>query len=301
MPTTRALIEETRRHLLSGHREAKNRLAAAIASTSATTLTTTAGATTSGIDSGAILQVDTELMEVWGSPSGTTVTVIRGVLGSTAATHLIDSVITVNPRYPDLSILTELNHELLSLSSEGLFRVLGTTLTYDADLVGYDLGALTKFIDVYGDPEIESTGSTKRWFELRNWRLSRQMATGEFASTDALFLFAGGTDNQSVRVRYKAGFSPLSTSDLTLDVATQSGLHEEALDILSLGAAIRLISATENKRNFTESQGEPRRASEVPPGARVQSASGLRALRTARIKDERARLHAQYPTRRPRR
>lgn len=300
VPTTRALVEETRRLLFSGHREAKNRLGAAMIDTTGTAVTTAAAADTSGIASGSILQVDTELMEVWGTPSGTSVTVIRGVLGSTAATHSNGAVITVNPRFPDISIVTEINNELRSLSGEGLFRVLGTTLTYNPSTRGYDLGATTKFIDLYGNPEI-SMGTSSSWAQIRSWRLSRGMASSEFASTDALFLDEGGANGRPVRVRYKAGFSPVSTTDLTLDVSTQSGLHDEAIDILPIGAAIRLVGPTEVKRNFTESQGEPRRATEVPPGARSGSANGLRLLRRDRIRDERARLHAQYPTRAPRR
>ena len=55
------------------------------------------------------------------------------------------------------------------------------------------------------------------------------------------------------------------------------------------------MSGREIKRNFTESQGDTRRASEVPPGAILQSSRQLQVLRVQRIAAKAARLDAMYP------
>ena len=75
-----------------------------------------------------------------------------------------------------------------------------------------------------------------------------------------------------------------------------TGLQPSATDLPPIGAAIRLMAGREIKRNFTESQGDTRRSTEVPPGAIAQSANGLARLRQTRIAAEAARLHALYPS-----
>ena len=66
-------------------------------------------------------------------------------------------------------------------------------------------------------------------------------------------------------------------------------------DILELGVMSRLLSMREVKRNFIESQGDTRRADEVPPGAMRDSFSNILRLRRDRIVAEAARLARQYP------
>jgi hypothetical protein len=63
-----------------------------------------------------------------------------------------------------------------------------------------------------------------------------------------------------------------------------------------LGAQIRLMSPREIKRNFTESQGDTRRADEVAMGSVANSTAGLIRLRRDRIQAEAARLARAYPT-----
>jgi hypothetical protein len=56
------------------------------------------------------------------------------------------------------------------------------------------------------------------------------------------------------------------------------------------------MSPRELKRNFTESQGDTRRAEEVGSGAITNSIQNLVRLRRDRITAEAARLARQYPT-----
>jgi hypothetical protein len=55
------------------------------------------------------------------------------------------------------------------------------------------------------------------------------------------------------------------------------------------------MAGREIKRALTETQGDTRRAQEVPSGAANASLNGLRVQRQNRIVAERARLDAQYP------
>ena len=81
---------------------------------------------------------------------------------------------------------------------------------------------------------------------------------------------------------------------LTTDLAT-TGLQSTAYDLPPLGAAIKLMAGREIPRTFTSSQGDVRRATEVPPGAISASPNGLIKLRESRIGAEIGLLTSMYP------
>jgi len=58
---------------------------------------------------------------------------------------------------------------------------------------------------------------------------------------------------------------------------------------------LRLMAGREIKRNFLESQGDTRRAEEVPPRAIMDSVANIQRLRRERVIAEAGRLKAQYP------
>lgn len=295
MASASSIVEATRRHLLSGQNEELNRLNGAI----------TSGATTlivefdlGGIQKGATLAIDDEEMYVFNVVDSTkTATVQRAFNGSVAATHSDDVLVFVKPKFSTFRILEAINDELRDLSSSmnGLFQIKTVDLTSRAAQFGYDLTGTTNVdvLDIY-EVRYKTPGPEDSWPRVRMYDLARNMATSEFASGTALILHESAFPGQPIRVRYKADFAAITSA--TADVATTSGLADSALDILSLGAAIRLQSPRDVKRSFTEHQGDPRRAEEVQVGGGVGGMRGLIALRTTRIQAEAARLQSLYPT-----
>jgi hypothetical protein len=292
MTTLFDLVAETKRHLLSFQREPMNKLAAAVTPT-ATTLTVTYDG--SAIREGAYLQIGLELVYVWSfEAANKTATVERAQLGSTAAAHAADAVVTVNPKFPDFAIVAALNDDLLDLSSpiNGLYAVRETTLTATASSWGYDLSGVTEILEIV-DIRTQNTGRARDWTPVTNYELVRAVSTTDFPSGFALFLHEGVQPGRPIRVQYKAPFIPLVS--LTDDVEAVSGLSGSAHDIPPMGAAVRMTAPREIKRNFTEAQGDPRRAEEVPPGAVAGSMRSVAALRQGRIVAEAARLAQRYP------
>lgn len=292
MTTTADMIEEVRTHVGGEAREEMNRLAAAITTTSVATLTIEFAA--GSIARGAVLAIDLELMYVW-SISGTTVTVQRGYRGSTAATHLISTLIYVNPRVPAFRALQVLNEELAALSAPGtgLFRVRTVDLTYNPARSGYDLTSVTDVQDVLA---LEATGYVAGDLdEITRYRLVRNAVTTDFASGFALELFEPGYPGKTIRVTYATSYTALAA--LADDVAAVSFLHAQAHDIPPLGAAARLLAGRESRRTGLDMQPEPRQAADVPPGAARQAAGALLQLRDRRVKEEAARLARMYPHR----
>jgi hypothetical protein len=127
----------------------------------------------------------------------------------------------------------------------------------------------------------------------RKVKLVRDLPTDDFASGFAI-KFDQNVYPGRLRIVYKAAYS--GTTSESTDINTTCGVQESITDIVTIGTQIRLMAPREVKRNFTESQGDTRRAEEVGPGAITASISNLKQLRKDRITAEAARLARAYPT-----
>lgn len=294
MTTTAQLIDRTRQHLLSSHREEYNSLSAAITTTTATTFTTNdALGGNQGMQTGSIVEIGLEQMYVR-SVTGSTATVYRGWNGTTAATHLIQAIVSVNPRFPKSAILQALNDDLADLSGQGLFWARTIALTSDVTKAGYDLTGVTS-VDGILAVKYDEIGPLKYWPEIgaRNFELRRESNLTDFPSGFALVVKSGVDPGGTIRVTYASSFGTLAT--LTDTVETTAGLHSEAMDLPPLGAALRLGVAREISRNFWETSSGSNRDDNVPAGASLSAVGGIARLRQQRLATEVGRLRARYP------
>jgi hypothetical protein len=285
-------IDSTRSLLLSGFSEERNTLASSYtAGGTSLTFTYPLG----GIRPGSRLSIGRNNFYVY-AVDGLTATVAGGEDSTTDANASSGAVVRVNPRFPDHDIWNALVDDLSDLSSpmNGLFALGTVDFTYSSSTNGYDLGSIAStLIDGYEVKYLTSSGykNTPR-MPKDSWRINRNVNTSEIASGLSLELFQSAEVGRSVRLTYKKTFT--APTALSTDVST-TGLQATAYDLPPLGAAIRLMAGREIKRNFIESQGDTRRATEVGAGATMQSANGLKQLRAQRIAQEAARLHAMYP------
>lgn len=289
------VIDQTRRLILTGRREERNRLTSTISAGAASLdLDFPAG----GIKTGTRITIDLEHFYVW-NVTGTTVTVDSAQDGSTAAGHTAGAIIRVNPVASDFDIMRACNDTLRELSSpgSGLFAVFAVDLTYDPNILGYDLTAVENLEGVL-DVQYPEPSQQKRWIRVpqRQYRLQRDASTTDFASGLNLTFFNRFHANQGavIRVIYKSRYSPLAT--YTDNVELVAGLHCDAHDLLWIGSAIRLSDSREIERNNMVSQGEPRRASEVPPGSQNAAPTGLLRRWQQRMTSEASRLSRRWPT-----
>lgn len=277
--------------LLTHHdREERNRLAAQLL---AGGTSVTLEFDPSLMSPGRRMGIDWELFLVWAG-SGKAWTVEGEQEGSVEADHGIGAHVVFDPKFPRHSILADINAELADLSSplNGLFGVTHLDITYDTQVDEYDLVAgFIDVIDVSWEPQ--SSRKRREYLKSHEWDVNRGLDTADFASGNSIAFDAGITDGYTVRVRYATEFTAVTTS--TTDVATTSKLPATALDILSVGAAIRQLNPLEPSRNYTTAQGDSRRSEEVPPGAQDRSTRPLRQLRADRIKAEALRLSKRYP------
>jgi len=292
MTTGQDWIAETRSYLMSGYQEGRNKLAVDYTAGSGTL---TFQYSMEGIREGARLSIGTNTFYVW-SINGQTASVQAGEDASTDASVPAGTLVRVAPRFTGDEIWKQLGNELgdLSSPSNGLYGIQTVDLTYNPILNGYDLGPIgDQLISIYevkyltpgpqhDNPRITTNG----------WRLNRNANTTQFPSGISLQLFQPAYPGYNVRVLYRSNFVMPSTIYANV---ISTGLQQTAFDIPPLGAAIRLMEGREIKRNFTEGQGDTRRAGEVAPGAILQSSRGLQQLRASRIAAEAAKLEALYP------
>jgi hypothetical protein len=290
MTTTAIVIDRSLRQLLSGTVEARNKLTTTLTSSGTSVVVTYP---LEGLRSGQICEIDSELMYIWSAdPATKTLEVERGFNNSTAAAHTAGAVITVNPRFPRAQVLEAINDELSDLTSpmHGLFQVKTLNLDYNGSDPMVNLTAVTNIIDLL---TVSVRYQTDDYPIARKIRLIRDMPTDDFASGFAL-RFDQSVFPGRLRIVYKAAYT--ATAAEATDINSTCGVQDTVTDIVILGTQIRLMSPREIKRNFTESQGDTRRAEEVTIGAIGNSTASLIRLRRDRIQAEAARLARAYPT-----
>jgi hypothetical protein len=290
MSTAANVIDRTLRQLLSGTVEQRNKLAVSIDAVTDSVITTY---NLDGLRAGQTFEIGAELFYIWDTEPGTkTMTVERGYNATIATSHAAGAIVRVQPRFPRAQVLEAINDEIADLSSpvHGLFQVKTEDIDYNGSDRMIDFENVTSVIDLL---EVSVRYMDDDYPVARKVKLSRNVPIDDFPSGLALrfdqSIFPG-----RLRVVYKAGFTP-ATSEAT-NLVSGCGLAESMLDIVNMGAQIRLIAPREMKRNFTESQGDTRRAEEVPAGAVAGSITNLIRLRRDRITAESAKLKRQYPT-----
>lgn len=289
MSTVAQLINRTQRQLLSGIVEQRNKLSSTI--TAAGTSVTTTYALDS-LRAGQTFEIEAELFYIWAADAATqTLTVERGWNGTTAAAHTAAAVITVNPRFPRSQIFEAFNDDLYDLAAplNGLYRVKSLDISYNGHDTMLNLNGASNVIDLL---DVRRRYISTDYPLIRKVSLVRNMPTSDFSSGLAL-RFSEGTLSGTLRITYKTGFNPMVLE--ADDVQSITGFPLSAEDILVLGAQIRLMAPREIKRNFTESQGDTRRADEVPAGSVTNSIANLQRLRRDRITAEATKLDSQYP------
>jgi hypothetical protein len=290
MTTAANVIDRALRQLLSGTVEPRNKLQISIDANDTSVVTTYA---LEGLRQGQTFEIDSELFYIWEADNGTkTLTVERGYAGTIPVAHSDGSLVKLQPRFPRAQMLEAINDELADLSSpvNGLFQVKTVDIDYNGSDTMIDLDGVTDIIDLLG---VSVRYLTDDYPVARRVRLVRNVPTDDFPSGLAL-RFDQGVFPGRLRIVYKAPYSPVASESDNL--LTVSGVQDSVVDLLVLGGQIRLMGPREIKRNFTESQGDTRRAEEVGVGAVSGSITNLLRMRRDRIISEAAKLKRSYPT-----
>lgn len=312
--TLSAWVENTRSLLMTGRVDKINALTAPYTSGVAGPVTIALTPPLAGVAAGTRLSIGTNTFYVISADSTLgNVTAYAGQEATVDASAATGALVRLGPRFTDAEIVAALNADLADLSapSNGLFSIATVDLTATDLTVGYDLAGVTELIDVVSVRAHNLSSTMKDYGQVNkvDYRLDRNADLAVFPSGYSLQIFnVGGTligsswgtsllglgTSMGIRVVYQRGFTALA--NLT-DAQSLSNLPTSCYDLPPIGAAMRLVIPREIRRNFTEDQGDTRRAGEVGAGAIANSYRGLAALRQTRIAAESARLTAAYPDR----
>ena len=289
MSTVSALLDRVNRQLLSGTVEEQNKLNTTVDSDDTSFVMTY---DLNGLRAGSVFEIDSELVYIWEANSGAkTLTVERGYSGTTATSHTAGAIVKLNPRFPKAQMLDAFNQDIDDLASplNGLFRVVTVSLQYNGSDRQIDLTGATNVIDLI---DVRLRYLNDDYPYVSKTRLQRDLPTSDFPSGYAI-VFNEPLMSGSLRVRYKAPFTRVST--ISDNIQSVAGIPASMEDILEMGVMSRMLSVREVKRAFIESQGDTRRADEVPSGAMRDSFGNILRLRRDRIIAEAAKLSRLYP------
>lgn len=300
--TTQELINQTRLYLDGRIRPGRNKLDSAVGPTDDTLVFRYDVA---GAAPGMVLTIGLETVYVWDA-AGKTLTVERGVDGTIPASHAAGDTILLSPEWTDARILTALNLELTSLPSQGVYPVKALDLQLTADTTGYDLAAdVVKVLDVRWQDRCDPT----QWTPVESFEVARDMPAAQFPSGIALLLpqrpfidpyLAKTSTTNALRVRYRTTFGTLTT--LFDDVLEVTSIPESAVDILPMGAALKLMSGRAISHVGTAAQTDPRTSAETHVSDVLNAAARLKQDHDKRVQDEADKISSEWtyriPTRR---
>lgn len=208
-------------------------------------------------------------------------TVIAGLDGSPTTQILSGTPLHIRPLHTTWQVFQGVQDTVEELSSPslGLFRVAEETHPIDHVWGTYTLTqSPLKILRVRN----LAVGSSDRWVDV----------PFTFQPSGPTVTVSCDLDPTSVHIQYALPFGrPTSLAD----TLSSLGFTDSHVTLLATGAARPLALATESRRAQPYSQGDPRRAEEVPVSASAMVYDRLQARFRDLVAAERARIVQQYP------
>jgi len=294
MATLKDMVDEVRANL-AGYTMRQDRITY-LANTSG--VTTTSASIQIGSSSNlakGIIEIDDELIWIDSfDKTSSTLNVIpgfgRGYSNTSPAPHAQYAQVTLSPTFPRVTIKQAINDTINSVFPK-LWSIQSTTFTFNSAVSTY---ALPDDAEDVLAVTWQTTGPTKEWLPVKRWRMDGMANATAFNSNSTVTIYDGVTSGRTVQVWYTSQPSTLDSN--TEDFADVTGLPETCRDVITLGAAYRLLSYLDAGRiNLTSAESD-NADTKIPSTAGVSASKYLFALYNQRLQDESARLYGKYPT-----
>ena len=295
MPTFNQLVAETRANL-AGYTLRQDRITylANAGGITATDLTIQIGSP-DNLAKG-IIEIDDELIWI-NSFDKTNLTLNvtpgfgRGYQGTTPSPHAQNSQVIMTPTFPRTTIKTAINDTINSLYPR-LFAVGHTTFTFNAAQVAYPLPDDARDILFVS---WQTVGPSKEWLPVNRWRIDRMANVAAFNTTKTVNIYEKIMPGRTVQVYYS--YIPNNLTNASDDYAVVTGLPESSRDVITLGAAYRLLSYIDTGRiNLTSAEADLADA-KLPSTAGASSSKYVFALYQQRLQEESNKLQDRFPIR----
>jgi hypothetical protein len=244
-----------------------------------------------------IIEIGTELMWVDSfdrvANTATIAPFGRGYLGTSATTHAVDARVTVSPTFPKSTIQKAINDTIGAMGGS-ISAVKQTTFTWNAAVNTYGFNGLG--IENILRMMWQDIGPSEEWINIRRWDFDPQADTTTWgADAQTVTIYDYITAGRTVKVMYATEPSTMSsTSDV---FTTTTGLPASCRDVVTIGAAYRLISYLDPARVSQTSPQADEIDTKRPFGSSANATRQLYALYTQRLNEEAKRQQNLYPPR----
>jgi hypothetical protein len=215
----------------------------------------------------------------------------RGYQNTSPAPHAQYSQVVLTPTFPRTMIKQAINDTINSVYPK-LWAIYSTTFTFNASQTTYALPDDAENV-IY--MSWQTTGSSKEWLPINRWRQDLMANTATFNSQKTVNIYQNIQPGRTVQVWYAA--TPSTMDANTDDFADVTGLPDSCRDVITLGAAYRLLSYVDPGRiNLTSAEADLA-DSKVPGAAGANSSRYIYALYNQRLNDESLKLSDKFPIR----
>jgi hypothetical protein len=215
----------------------------------------------------------------------------RGYQNTSPAPHAQYSQVVLTPTFPRTMIKQAINDTINSVYPK-LWAIYSTTFTFNASQTTYALPDDCQNV-IY--MSWQTTGSSREWLPINRWRQDLMANTPTFNSQKTINIYENIQPGRTVQVWYAANPSTMDAN--TDDFADVTGLPDSCRDVITLGAAYRLLSYVDPGRiNLTSAEADLA-DSKVPGAAGANSSRYIYALYNQRLNDESLKLSDKFPIR----
>jgi hypothetical protein len=295
MSTFAQLVDEVRTNL-SGYTLRQDRI---------TYLTNPGGINTTALDIGignsenlakGVIEIDDEL--IWINTfdkNNLTLNAIpgfgRGYGGTTPSPHAENAQVTLTPTFPKVNVKKAIN-DTINAFYPRLFQVASTTFTFNAAQITYALPDDARDVLFIS---WQTPGPSREWLPVNRWRIDRMANVSAFNTTRTLSLYDKIVPGRTVQVYYST--IPNTLTNANDDYATVTGLPESSRDVVTLGAAARLLSYLDTGRINLSSAEADINDTKLPSTAGASASKYVYALYQQRLNEESTKLQDRFPIR----
>lgn len=215
----------------------------------------------------------------------------RGYQGSTPTSHSQYAQVTLSPSFPRISIKKAINDTINSLYPR-LWAVDSYTFTFNASQTTY---ALPDDLEAILYVSWQTTGSSKEWLPVNRWRADGMANLATFNSTNTINIYENIQPGRTVQVYYTT--TPDTLDNNSDDFADVTGLPASSQDVVTLGAAYKLLSFIDSGRISLTSAESDLADSKIPSGAGANNSRYIYALYQQRLNEEALKLQDKFPIR----
>ena len=215
----------------------------------------------------------------------------RGYMGTTPSPHAENAQVILTPTFPITMIQQAINDTINSLYPK-LFQVAATTFTFNAAQIAYPLPDDARDV-LYGS--WQTPGPSKEWLPINHWRIDRMANVPAFNTTKTVNIYEKIVPGRTVQIYYSTIPSNLTNS--SDDFAGVTGLPESSRDVVTLGAAYRLLSYIDTGRINLSSAEADLADTKLPSTAGASASKYIFALYQQRLQEESTKLQDRFPIR----